>query len=105
MPSTLERLSAWYSLRCDGDWEHCYGIEIGTLDNPGWRVRIDLTETDLVEEPFDELRSEYEHQVRWLRCWKEGSAFHAAGGPEQLEAALQVFLAWAESRTRGPRAG
>jgi hypothetical protein len=31
-PSLLE---AWYASRCDGEWEHGYGISIETLDNPG----------------------------------------------------------------------
>ena len=25
-------------------WEHQYGVKKGTLDNPGWRVKIDLNE-------------------------------------------------------------
>ena len=41
----LEWLEQWYEKTCDGDWEHIYGISIDTLDNPGWRVRIDLRET------------------------------------------------------------
>ena len=105
MPSALERLSSWYSLQCDGDWEHTYGIKIETLDNPGWSVKIDLTDTALAEEPFQEHQSEYDHDVRWVRCWKVGAEFRAACGPEQLEVAIQVFLAWAEPRTTSERAG
>lgn len=41
-------LEAWYQQNCDGYWEHSYGIEIETLDNPGWHVKIDLRETDYV---------------------------------------------------------
>ncbi len=31
MPSTLERLCSWYSQKCNGDWEHSYGVSIDTL--------------------------------------------------------------------------
>lgn len=37
----------WYEAQCDGDWEHDYGVEINTLDNPGWMVKVDLTGTSL----------------------------------------------------------
>jgi hypothetical protein len=43
----LARLQAWYRAQCDGDWEHQHGVHIGTLDNPGWDVRIDLAGTYL----------------------------------------------------------
>ena len=104
MASVLQQLASWYRLQCDGDWEHQYGIKIDTLDNPGWSVKIDLTETKLAEESFDELKIEFDDDIRWIRCWKVGSEFHAACGPERLEAALQVFLSWAEGRTPPPRA-
>ena len=35
----LEALAAWYSGNCNGTWEHQYGVEISTLDNPGWQVK------------------------------------------------------------------
>ncbi len=64
MPSTLERLASWCASQCDGDWEHQQGIKIGPLDNPGWSVKIDLTDTELAEESFDEFKEEFEHDVR-----------------------------------------
>ncbi|UCH44768.1 MAG: hypothetical protein JSV11_10785 [Nitrospiraceae bacterium] len=41
--NNFDRLNRWYINQCNGDWEHQYGIVIETLDNPGWRVKIDLT--------------------------------------------------------------
>jgi len=41
----LRALEDWYASVCDGDWEHTYGVKIGTLDNPGWTVDIDLRQT------------------------------------------------------------
>ena len=43
----LEWLQDWYLKQCDGGWEHEYGIKIETLDNPGWKVIIDLAYTEL----------------------------------------------------------
>ena len=33
---SLNWLMQWYLGECNNDWEHTYGVEIGTLDNPGW---------------------------------------------------------------------
>ena len=40
-------LQDWYKNQCNDEWEHDYGITIGTLDNPGWDVKIDLIGTSL----------------------------------------------------------
>ena len=45
--TTLARLQRWYASQCDGDWEHHSDVEIGTLDNPGWSVDIDLADAAL----------------------------------------------------------
>lgn len=34
--NALEWLTSWYKTQCNGDWEHSYGIEISTIDNPGF---------------------------------------------------------------------
>jgi hypothetical protein len=33
--SILPKLQTWYTEECNGDWEHQFGVDIGTLDNPG----------------------------------------------------------------------
>ena len=101
MPSILERLSSWYAQKCNGDWEHSYGVRINTLDNPGWGVKIDLVETSLLDVPFSAIEIDLDHEVHWLRCWKEGSTFHVACGPGRLEDGLEIFLLWAESHGSG----
>ncbi|OAX48412.1 hypothetical protein gpAD87_09590 [Paenibacillus sp. AD87] len=45
MMNTLKWLQNWYLENCNGDWEHSYGVKIDTVDNPGWSVEIDLTDT------------------------------------------------------------
>ena len=45
MADLLKALQQWYQSKCDGTWEHMYGVEIDTLDNPGWTVSL-TGETD-----------------------------------------------------------
>ncbi|MDP8910052.1 MAG: immunity 53 family protein, partial [Chloroflexota bacterium] len=55
--------------QCDGDWEHSYGVEICTLDNPGWSVKVDLQGTELKAGAFQRNevhRSEDDWCVTWV---------------------------------------
>jgi len=45
--NALQQLQDWYFAQCNGDWEHRYGVTISTLDNPGWTLEVDLTNTCL----------------------------------------------------------
>ncbi|WP_209980006.1 Imm53 family immunity protein [Paenibacillus eucommiae] len=42
----------WYAENCDGDWEHCYGIRVSTIDNLGWAIDIQLEGTYLEDMDF-----------------------------------------------------
>src|SRR5919106_5696409 len=95
----LGELQAWYRRHCDGDWEHGAGIQIESLDNPGWRVRINLVDTQLDGQPFDVVEERYGQETEWVRCWVAEDQFHGAGGPEQLSRLLRIFLDWARRRS------
>lgn len=97
MTSTLQRLCKWYRSQCDGEWEHTWGVKLETLDNPGWRVEIDLQGTQLEDVPFDGHEDRYRHDTEWIRCWREDQTFNIACGPERLEEGLRVFLDWADA--------
>ena len=90
----LQELQTWYYSQRNRDWEHSFGIEISTVDNPGWRLKIDLADTELEKNEFEETKQNYEHEVDWLRCWREGTTFHAACGPLLLGNCIQIFLDW-----------
>jgi len=34
----VRAIDEWYQRKCDGVWEHTYGVRIETCDNPGWIV-------------------------------------------------------------------
>lgn len=94
--TVLERLERWYQSYCDGDWEHSEGVEIDTLDNPGWRVKVSLANTNLESRPFERIVVE-RSEDDWLQAWVENNVWNAAAGPLNLTEALDTFLSWAES--------
>lgn len=51
----LRFLQDWYLSQCDGDWEHQLGIDIGTIDNPGWTVKVSLSDYLLLLNLFMKL--------------------------------------------------
>jgi hypothetical protein len=93
--NTLTELQRWYEAQCDGDWEHDSGIEIATLDNPGWTVTINLVGTALENREFRELE-DLTPEREWMKCWIENTTFRGVGGPQKLEQILRSFLDWAQ---------
>ncbi len=101
----LNWLSQWYLAQCDGDWEHTYGVKVGTLDNPGWQLKIDLTGTPMEGHAFERLEhgkpsydlEEWQRTGSWWVAWVEGDTFEAACGPLDLAAAVGVFRQWIEA--------
>jgi hypothetical protein len=93
--NNLERLESWYSSHCDGDWEHQYGVKIGTLDNPSWHIRIDLTGTKGENKTLDLTKVE-RAKNDWLQYWIENRKFNVACGPKNLSEAISIFFEWFE---------
>lgn len=85
----------WYFQHCDGDWEHTYGIKIGTLDNPGWRISISLKETELEKKTFNKLKIE-RNEDNWIHCFIKNNCFEIACGVLNFEEGLKIFRDWVE---------
>ncbi|MFB8377827.1 immunity 53 family protein [Paenibacillus taichungensis] len=94
--NTLKWLQNWYYENCNGDWEHSYGVKIDTVDNPGWSVEIDLTDTYLEDMFFDSVEEE-RNDKDWFYCIVWDGVFHGAGGAMNLEEILVYFKNWASS--------
>lgn len=97
---SLSLLQNWYLAQCDEDWEHSYGVRIETLDNPGWIVEIDLTDTELEGKAFEPTHYGMFEQAEtsgheWMHCKVEDNKFVGAGGPLKLGEIVNVFLGWA----------
>lgn len=97
----LKRLENWFFSHCDNDWEHGNRIKIYNLDNPGWGVRIDLTETLLEEIKFDavEYGNSEDRSATWVKCYKQEASFIGLGSYNMLDIILQKFLDWADTNT------
>ena len=93
----IKWLEEWYKSQCDGEWEHLYGVKIDTLDNPGWRVTIDLVYTELENKKYDEYELvNKEDDDDWLFCRVKNGRFEGGGDPSKLEAIIQRFKEWVE---------
>ena len=89
-------LEEWYQNHCDSYWEHSYGIEIETLDNPGWHVKIDLRETEYADLKMEELHQDVEDND-WIKCSIINGIFNGVGDCRKLEMIIQTFRQWIES--------
>jgi NOL1/NOP2/fmu family ribosome biogenesis protein len=98
--SAIQELQKWYYSQCDGDWEHDFGVCIDTLDNPGWRVRIQLQGTLLEGKPFEAIELRMEHERDWMSCKVEDAKFQGHGGPLMLEEIIRAFLSWANAPSK-----
>jgi hypothetical protein len=104
--SALAKLQEWYLAQCNEDWEHTYGVSIGTLDNPGWSLTVELTDTYLeavkfVEHSYGVGADGHASGNEWLICRIEDRKFVGYGGPRKLEEMISVFLSWAEAGKEG----
>jgi hypothetical protein len=102
--NALKAIQEWYRWQCDGDWEHQHGIRIETLDNPGWLVKIDLTNTDLETRQFEPIEEQVDNAGwpqgnRWMNCFVQDSVWHGAGDETSLERILLKFLDWPRGST------
>lgn len=91
----LDALREWYAAQCNGDWEQEYGVTIGTLEDSGWQLRVDLVGT-----PLAGVELQRDLTVRgdqdWLEVWSDGFTFNANGGVVNLRELLAAFAGFAE---------
>lgn len=90
----LSWLQKWYSQHCNGEWEHASRIHIYSIDNPGWRVKIDLSDTSLAGKTLNKKIQEHSDS-NWIHYWVKDNIFEAAGGAENLSEILNIFRKWA----------
>ena len=97
--SIFSWLMKWFKSKCNGGWEHYYvGVKIETLDNPGWSIEIELSDTDLEDKHFEKINID-NGDDDWFVCWVEKNKFNGAGDPDKLEKIIEIFRDWVESVT------
>lgn len=88
--NNLSWLENFYSNNCNDYWEHFYGITIRTLDNPGWDVTVDLSETIYSELNIDRIEID-NGDDDWMHCWIEEGVFHGCGDCLKLNKILEIL--------------
>lgn len=96
--SPFDELQSWYKEQSNGTWEHAYGIEISTLDNPGWKITVDLCGTALETTAFFKKKFNYDHESHWYVVEVSDKKFKAFGGPETLSQMVEAFVTLARGR-------
>ena len=86
----LDWIQDWFKSNCDGDWEKGEGIQITTLDNPGWEVEIDISNTSVANLNLRPIHNQKGAQD-WYGVKIENQKFIAAGDAGKLEFLLGLF--------------
>jgi len=92
--NTLKWLENWYRSTCSDDpWDNENVISICALDNPGWHVKIEFSETPLEGKAFEKYSYDNgEHD--WIQCRVFNDTFECVGDPSKLEDILVIFKQW-----------
>jgi len=86
----LDWIQNWFIENCDGDWEHGTGIQIITLDNPGWEIEIDISKTSIANLEVPMVLNEISKND-WYGVKIEESKFYASGDSSKLVFLLDMF--------------
>ena len=86
----LDWIQDWFRENCDGDWEHGEVIQITTIDNPGWEVEIDISNTSIASMELDWILNETSKQD-WYGVKIADQKFTAAGDIGKLKFLLGLF--------------
>ena len=86
----LKFLENWFQENCNDDWEHSHGVNISTLDNPGWCVIVDLDGTPSENIVFETVKAE-RTEKDWIICKVENKKFIGVGGGGNLSEILEVL--------------
>lgn len=94
--SPMDWLMEWYAEECNGDWEHSYGVRMETLDNPGWKLKVDLVDTDWEGREQPRVLTD-RSDTDWMDCRADGHVFEAHGGPGNLGEMVEAFRQFVEA--------
>ena len=93
----IKWLQEWLLENCFFDSDHYYKIRIESIDNPGWRLVIQLKNTVMENVEFKKIFIQREDENDWVSCRiNEEKEFDSACGPKNLEEMINVFRNWCE---------
>ncbi len=88
-------LQEWYRSVCNGDREHSHGIQIQTIDNPGWKFVVSLEETEWENAVWESQMVENSPND-WYILGIKDQKFLATGDPSKLDFFLRTFREFIE---------
>ncbi|MGK5594134.1 MAG: Imm53 family immunity protein [Parachlamydiaceae bacterium] len=71
--------------------EHAFGVNLKTLENPRWKVKSAIPETEWEDEPFSELVVKRTDDD-CFHCRVEYAYFEASSGPGNFNEIFDTFL-------------
>ncbi|WP_339841273.1 immunity 53 family protein [uncultured Maribacter sp.] len=86
----LDWIQEWFKDNCDGNWEHGEVIQITTIDNPGWEVEIDISNTSIATMNLEWILNE-KSKDDWYGVKIMNQKFIAAGDAGKLKFLLGLF--------------
>lgn len=86
----LDWIQNWFKANCDGNWEGGDGIQITTLENPGWEIEIDISNTSIANITIEWILNENGKQD-WYGVKIENQKFIASGDADKLTFLLELF--------------
>lgn len=86
----LDWIQNWFKDNCNGEWEKGEAIQITTLDNPGWEVEIDISNTSIANINIKWILNESGPQD-WYGVKIENKKFNASGDSGKLKFLLGLF--------------
>jgi len=95
MDNIISWIQKWYATQCNGDWEHSFGVTIDNVDNPGWRVSIDIDDTLIPYEDF-EGKIQDKGDDDWYSLRIKDKKFIGVGDSNKLEFLLMAFRKYVE---------
>ncbi len=86
----------WCKIHDEKEWKHAaMKIQIATLDNPGWSLKMDLEKTELENQKFQKIEINRSDDD-WMFCAVKDNKFEVACSPTNLLETFHVFRNWAE---------
>ncbi|MFI5589994.1 Imm53 family immunity protein [Amycolatopsis sp. NPDC051758] len=89
-------LSEWFSSQCDGDWEHEFGVRLETLDNPGWRLLVDIVGTGVEGRVLPRSKVDL-GAGRWLWTSADGKSYEGSCDVRSLRELVAAFRGFVSS--------
>jgi Immunity protein 53 len=94
MNNKLLAIEQWLGRQTEDYLSTEKAIQIETLDNPGWGVRVDLKGTSALSGDIDTAEFE-ENADYWFHCSIAQKKFIGYGGVHNLSSILTCFTSWA----------